>query len=234
MASRRKKPLSPEALFKKRSEAAKKGHRTRRANVKAERLGTEIFETWGKLGKGLRTEAEKRKKASNSRIYGEDQGRIAQLESEAREAEKARKRLEKEIAKLKKEASGVFLRRTATITKLKKKGITNEREQEDIIETVERATGREGWVDVMPDKYLRRDGGIALNPCRLRHTTEYPRWRDLFIAAEKADGGQIAGPSVKAVVKRILREYEEYGYQDYFQDEEPLDEAEIWTLYFSP
>lgn len=220
MAKKTRKPLSPEALRKKRSRAAKKGWETRRAR----QIPEKISKTWEKLGKELKRERETRKAAINSRIYGEPNKRIKQLEREARESEKQRIKLQKEIDRLKKEADKAVVKRLVEDRKITKHQA----------ETIAFAHAREGWVDLLPEKWLYHDGGIALNPCRLRHTDQYGRYQEMFRRAEAQDGGMRFGPSVQATVKQILTEYYDLGYYEYFPDEEPLDENEVWTLYASP
>lgn len=223
--ARRRKPLSPEALHKRRSAAAKKGWRTRRAR----QIPEKISKAHKRLGESLKKERETRKAASNSRITSADskadKARIKLLERAARQSEKERKRLESEIARLRKNADKAvllgILARNPNIDK-------------NQAQTIVMAHAREGWVDTMPEKWIYREGGMALNPCRLRHTDQFNRWQEKFRAAERQDGGEIGGPSVKQVVKEIHAEYHDFGYDTYFPDEEPLDEHEIWTLYFSP
>jgi hypothetical protein len=217
----RKKSLSPEALHRKRSRAAKKGWATRRAR----QIPAKISAAWKRVGESLKKERETQKAAINSRIYAVDtKKRIRELEKTAHEAEKERKILEREIARLNQEAERAVKKRI-----LEKYDVTPAQ-----AETIVRAHRYEDWVSVVPEKWLYREGGMALNPSRLRHTDQFGRYQEMFRRAEAQDGGMIGGPSVQATVRKIVQEYYELGYSDYFHDEEPIDEHEVWTLYFSP
>jgi hypothetical protein len=100
-------------------------------------------------------------------------------------------------------------------------------ENEALRAQVESVIDTSGWVNILDPEWIREDGSIALNRCRLRHTPDAPRIQEILEEAY-AIGGR-AG--VKRVVENLAEHYEDRG--DY-PDDDPMTEHEIWTLFFSP
>jgi hypothetical protein len=100
-------------------------------------------------------------------------------------------------------------------------------ENEALRTEVEKVIDRSGWVNILPPEWVRDDGTVALNRCRLRHTPDAARVQALLEDAHEEGGRE----GVRKVVRNLAKYYDDL---DVFPDDDPMTEHEIWTLFFSP
>lgn len=95
---------------------------------------------------------------------------------------------------------------------------------------------KQSWVDVVSPSWILSDGGgIAVTPSRARHMPWVDEFRERMNTAFDGNGLHAVSLVIKDQLRRI-RDSQDFEYPVWEADwtDDPIDESELWSLFFSP